>query len=248
MSFLVALSSLAQRDCHGLFLWLASLCHFSSNIFGNYLIGTSGFQRHLITMSGRRKIEGTTFKFIPCGQCGTSVHVPKNRWNKFRFCSRKCGWAWHNEHDQVSVICKLCGCEFKVIACRKKTAKYCSRRCYYKSLNGKGSVEHICRCCGKRFMDSPSHNRIYCSKTCVNKTALTRFNPKTAGTALTAMRRRGMVKSCSRCGYSKNLAILGIHHKDRNRQNNRLSNLEVLCPNCHSIEHSKHLVHSGSHG
>lgn len=30
---------------------------------------------------------------------------------------------------------------------------------------------------------------------------------------------------------------LHIHHKDQNRKNNNLDNLEYLCPNCHSIKH-----------
>lgn len=41
---------------------------------------------------------------------------------------------------------------------------------------------------------------------------------------------------CERCGYSK-LEILHVHHKDRDRDNNDLSNLELICPNCHYEEH-----------
>lgn len=43
--------------------------------------------------------------------------------------------------------------------------------------------------------------------------------------------------SCQRCGYSKNIAAIHVHHVDRNRNNNDLNNLEVLCANCHAIEH-----------
>lgn len=32
---------------------------------------------------------------------------------------------------------------------------------------------------------------------------------------------------------------LHIHHKDHDKTNNALTNLEYLCPNCHSIEHWK---------
>jgi 5-methylcytosine-specific restriction endonuclease McrA len=39
---------------------------------------------------------------------------------------------------------------------------------------------------------------------------------------------------CNRCKSSNNL---GVHHKDRNRSNNEISNLEVLCARCHRIEH-----------
>ena len=41
-------------------------------------------------------------------------------------------------------------------------------------------------------------------------------------------------KVCNRCGSLKNIVV---HHKDRNRKNNDLSNLEVLCKKCHQLEH-----------
>lgn len=43
-------------------------------------------------------------------------------------------------------------------------------------------------------------------------------------------------KSCERCGYNK-YKILQIHHKNRNRNDNSIENLEIICPNCHYEEH-----------
>lgn len=57
------------------------------------------------------------------------------------------------------------------------------------------------------------------------------------------MKARDMIIFCNRCGYDEHPRILGVHHIDRNKKNNDLSNLEVLCPNCHSLEHSRHTVH-----
>ncbi|MBI2599817.1 HNH endonuclease [Candidatus Daviesbacteria bacterium] len=51
---------------------------------------------------------------------------------------------------------------------------------------------------------------------------------------LRLLKQRG--KKCERCGYSK-FQILHIHHKDRNRGNNILDNLALICPNCHYEEH-----------
>jgi predicted HNH restriction endonuclease len=56
------------------------------------------------------------------------------------------------------------------------------------------------------------------------------------------MLKKDMIKICNRYGYNSEPKILGVHHKDRNRHNNDISNLEVLCPNCHSLEHLKHIV------
>ena len=44
-------------------------------------------------------------------------------------------------------------------------------------------------------------------------------------------------KICERCGYDKHKAAIIIHHKDRDRNNAAIENLEVLCCNCHAIEH-----------
>lgn len=43
-------------------------------------------------------------------------------------------------------------------------------------------------------------------------------------------------KVCMRCGLTEwlgNPIPLELHHKDGNKKNNQLSNLEILCPNCH---------------
>lgn len=45
---------------------------------------------------------------------------------------------------------------------------------------------------------------------------------------------------CSKCGWGEiniftNTVPLEIHHKDGNCLNNKENNLELLCPNCHSL-------------
>ena len=195
-------------------------------------------------MSGMVNVEGVTYKMMQCRHCLSLVKVRRHRWNTFKFCSRKCSYWWKNENDKALINCEICREDFKVISCRKDTAKYCSRKCYYKSLHNRGSVVVRCACCKKSFRCAPSQHRKFCSKSCVNKTIRTRFNPKSPGCALKAMKSRGLINKCGRCGYDKDVRILGIHHKDRNRRNNHLSNLEVLCPTCHSIEHRKHIVHA----
>lgn len=77
---------------------------------------------------------------------------------------------------------------------------------------------------------------------CVNKASKSIWKPEFI-TVRKNMKTRGMIVNCQRCGYDTHPEILGVHHKDRNRKNNHSDNLEVLCPNCHSIEHGKHTVH-----
>lgn len=47
----------------------------------------------------------------------------------------------------------------------------------------------------------------------------------------------GREEKCEICGLTEwrnNPILLQVHHIDGNRQNNDLSNLQLLCPNCHS--------------
>ena len=46
--------------------------------------------------------------------------------------------------------------------------------------------------------------------------------------------------ACEKCGWNiphpkNNKVPLEIHHKDGNYKNSRLDNIELLCPNCHSL-------------
>jgi len=55
--------------------------------------------------------------------------------------------------------------------------------------------------------------------------------------------------SCMRCNYNENTGSLHIHHIDHDYYNNDMTNLIVLCANCHySLHHGKwNLVDIGIH-
>ena len=55
-----------------------------------------------------------------------------------------------------------------------------------------------------------------------------------------SVQRKLLIRSRGFCEKNgEDLAIFEpeIHHRDRNRENNRMSNLALLCPNCHSLMH-----------
>lgn len=116
-------------------------------------------------------------------------------------------------------------------------AVYCSRKC---SGLGQRKIK-VCKICGQRFFGF----KRTCSRACANKAR--------AGILYTKERkfdkayRRKILKDkvatarggvCERC-HESNYAILQVHHKQERYRggDNTLSNLELLCPNCHTTHH-----------
>ncbi len=114
---------------------------------------------------------------------------------------------------------------------------FCSLTCYGISCR----KEIACEICGKLILSGL--NKKTCSRSCANKqrTGIKYKQNKLRDKVVSYQRlkirllnQRG--KACERCGYAK-YEILQIHHKDRNRINNSLDNLDLICPNCHFEEH-----------
>lgn len=143
--------------------------------------------------------------------------------------------------QRIRKQCDICGESYMALPWHAPRSKYCSRECYYISLRGIGSVVLNCDICGKEYRRSPSHAH-YVTKTCSLKcrgiatrtaTPITKDFPGVKKW----LRRRGLINRCEECGYEEVSDILVVHHRDRDRTNNALANLAVLCPNCHALEH-----------
>ncbi|MEK7572416.1 MAG: hypothetical protein AAB493_00975 [Patescibacteria group bacterium] len=101
--------------------------------------------------------------------------------------------------------------------------------------------ERPCVVCGKLIL--AGLNKKTCSRSCSNKHR-TGIRYKTGRPKdkvklfrvlkVKLLEERG--KKCEHCNYRK-YEILQVHHKDRDRNNNKLNNLELICPNCHYEEH-----------
>ncbi len=156
--------------------------------------------------------------------------------------------------------CSYCGKTFlraNHLIEKNQTVFYCSIECKNKARETK--VDLVCEYCGKQFKRRPSalansrSGHVFCSKKCKdnaqkiydneNASKFSDMVPPHYGTA-TDYRLLALLNKpakCERCGYDANPLALDVHHKDRNRNNNSIDNLEILCANCHAIEHrSKH--------
>lgn len=100
-----------------------------------------------------------------------------------------------------------------------------------------------CKACGielerKRYRKRLEGNgvfrkRKYCNLACMG-TGYMKERPTKSAIGKRNLQHRK--KSCEICGISENLAV---HHKDRNRYNNELTNLQTLCGSCHTSLHHK---------
>jgi len=115
---------------------------------------------------------------------------------------------------------------------------FCSILCYGKFQR----IEKPCIVCGKPIL--AGLNKITCSRSCSNKhrvgikykLSLPRKN-KVINERQQKLRLISLKGSkCERCSYART-EILQVHHKDKDRNNNELGNLELICPNCHYEEH-----------
>jgi hypothetical protein len=114
---------------------------------------------------------------------------------------------------------------------------FCGQVCYGISCR----KEKACAVCGTLILASA--NKKTCGRECANrhrvsiKYKIGRPRDKAEhyrSLKLRLLGERG--EKCGRCDYGR-MEILEIHHRDRNRENNSLENLELICPNCHAEEH-----------
>lgn len=145
--------------------------------------------------------------------------------------------------------CAVCEKEFyaKPWHLRKGWSKHCSRACANIGVRRGQEVE--CATCGKKIYRSPKDlarsksSKYFCNKHCQtlwrNKTFVGELhgNYKSGRAAYRSiLSRTNRARTCEVCA-TKDARILQVHHIDRNRTNNKTSNLAWLCLNCHFLVH-----------
>ena len=135
-----------------------------------------------------------------------------------RFCGKKCGMAFVHatatrpEKTGVITECAMCGVEVYRKLSQVKNSRhrvfFCSRACKDEGQSFRGNIVEI----------QPSHYRS--PETDYRKFAFSIYPHK-----------------CKNCGYELYEEILEVNHIDCDRKNNKIENLEILCPTCHSEFH-----------
>jgi hypothetical protein len=140
------------------------------------------------------------------------------------FCNRVCKANFKWTHT-----CVICNTQFYNAG---PTGKYCSSQCKERSRTSiRGKIE-TCRFCNSGFKVRASNNcGRFCSRKCAgfySQLFIAKLNYRVRAFVYYGLK-------CNRCDNS-NKKTLVVHHKDHDHSNNDISNLEVLCSNCH-LEH-----------
>ena len=131
-----------------------------------------------------------------------------------------------------------------------KRQKVCSLSCSSKYSGEKSrSIPNItCPICGELFYRSKSEKKTksginVCSRKCQSiaqslEKGLIKNNRYDKGIRSYRKNALKFTQICGKCSFNI-VELLVVHHRDGDRNNNVLSNLEVLCPNHHAMAHFK---------
>lgn len=149
----------------------------------------------------------------------------------------------------LNTKCLICGNKFYAKPSHKAKGwgKYCSKICQYQGQKTGRIVP--CSICATEVYKTKNNQsrslsgRYFCGKSCQTVWRNTQYAGDkhknwTTGKASyrVTLLRSGRNKVCGRCKLS-DMRVLAVHHKDKNRDNNNLSNLMWLCHNCHYLVH-----------
>ena len=166
------------------------------------------------------------------------------------FCSVACRFF---KTSRVSISCTLCGKTFsRPVSKTKKRKNYCSKECKDEACRKR----RVCLFCGLDTRRKNGRTGKFCNGKCMSEYRYKEYIAKwlsgqvdgnyhgSYDVQVAAPVRRYMMElsgcKCSKCGWSEVNQSTGkiplhINHIDGNSNNTRKENLEVLCPNCHSL-------------
>ncbi len=162
---------------------------------------------------GRKKYCNATcwenLKRTHCKECGEEL---TGEW-QINFCSRACSATHNNKgvrrNGKKPPDCEVCG-----EPCPSGKARTCGQTCYTELIRKEGREKRVARfLAGDATLAFGEIKR-----------AMIELGVKT--------------RNCDSCGSSQWLGkklVLELHHIDANHNNIAKENLELLCPNCHSI-------------
>lgn len=205
----------------------------------------------LITLKELKKIKSRGSVSCECKMCLNPFFITKNLaqrvlkgTKKADFCKKKCYLDYLKRKNLINRECGNCGKTIlrKIYQICDTGNVYCSRRCSLEVSREKNRKKNLCLNCAKGCGSKRLCNRS-CSNSYKNKIReldITNNPQKYSNAAI----RKFLIKirgdSCSKCGWRevnpKTLKCpIQLNHIDGHSENKKFDNLELVCPNCHSL-------------
>jgi hypothetical protein len=144
----------------------------------------------------------------------------------------------------ITLTCQYCGKCFersdKIIKMNERRGHksiFCSNDCSAKSRVSRSTYVCASPQCFNEIFRTPreyAQGRVFCSKSCANKQRVGNRHPLYKN-GIGGYRERALQfygSECTLCGYNIE-QVLQVHHRDGDRSNNAIDNLDVLCPTHH---------------
>lgn len=208
-------------------------------------------------------IEELNYEFFnQCTSLSDAARKLFNRANyrdgeKIKILANNYGFDWHIWQDRrkkkkITISCLNCGKNF---TCDDSKRKFCSQSCAASFNNSKRTIQNendFCLYCGKKLVRKYKAAK-FCSSQCQNNKLQEDYikdwkqgkENGIIGKYGISQRIRNYLFNkyqckCQLCGWGIENQIthkvpLQIHHIDGNCLNNKEENLQLLCPNCHSL-------------
>jgi hypothetical protein len=177
----------------------------------------------------------------------------KQRLGKPMYCSLACGSKHVAEKKKIKLnneieyfknpnVCKQCG---QKLSYEKRKNLFCSQSCsatFNEKIKSEKCEKKKCIVCNKPL----NGGKMYCSSQCcyTAKTKTTELKIINGEKIYHSSIKKYLIKirgnKCEECGWNKvnpksGKCTVQMEHVDGNAENNSLSNLKLLCPNCHSL-------------
>lgn len=189
-----------------------------------------------------------TFKgsILDCKICGSAFKVPPSRVHKAEFCSIKCASIGRGKRLQkrVTIECRNCGDPFEAPQCHEDRRKYCSQECkhkhhdYLQSLSERLRRENNPMWKGGEILHSGGYVYLFAPE-----------HPFASNGYVFAHRlamewwlRENEPESPFLISLGNQIYLspdFVVHHKDENKRNNAISNLQCLTNSEHMTLHSE---------
>lgn len=191
-------------------------------------------------------------KYFEIGEVlGRTEKSVKEKLNNIGF--KREDYITFNTYNEVRV-CESCQKSFNTL--KTKDQKFCSHSCSAKTNNVlRTKSKHDCLNCGSEVKRNSS---IFCQIKCMHEYKFNdEFNQFINGKDDFNHQRckQFMLKlyeakcmNCSWCEINKttNKVPIELEHIDGNSENNSLTNLKLLCPNCHSLTPTYKALNKGN--